>query len=195
MTEGNSHIRAFIAISFPKEIKKFLHDLQGKLRKSGIKASWPKPANMHLTLKFFGNVNVSKIDAIKACMIKAVAGIPIHSLSASGIGVFPSVQNTKVIWSGARGQTDVLEKLVNRLEDIFFEDMEIKRENRRFSPHLTLARIKQPIYPKTMIKLLQEFKDFHSDDFVVSEIKFFQSELISSGAVHKIIFSVPFIKK
>ncbi|MBC8439045.1 MAG: hypothetical protein H8D87_05100, partial [Deltaproteobacteria bacterium] len=81
----------------------------------------------------------------------------------------------------------------NRLEDIFFEDTEIKRENRRFSPHLTLARIKQPIYPKTVITLLQEFKDFHSDNFVVSEIKFFQSELLSSGAAHKIIFSVPLI--
>ena len=193
MTQGNSHIRAFIAISLPKEIKKFLYDLQGKLGKSGIKASWPKAETMHLTLKFFGNVNVSRIDAIKACMIKAVEGIPIHSLYASGIGVFPSVKNTKVIWSGTRGQTDVLEKLVNRLEDIFFEDMEIKRENRRFSPHLTLARIKQPIYPKTVITLLQEFKDFHSDNFVVSEIKFFQSELLSSGAAHKIIFSVPLI--
>ncbi|MBC8441166.1 MAG: RNA 2',3'-cyclic phosphodiesterase, partial [Deltaproteobacteria bacterium] len=129
MTQGNSHIRAFIAISLPKEIKKFLYDLQGKLGKSGIKASWPKAETMHLTLKFFGNVNVSRIDAIKACMIKAVEGIPIHSLYASGIGVFPSVKNTKVIWSGTRGQTDVLEKLVNRLEDIFFEDTEIKREN------------------------------------------------------------------
>ena len=193
MNKDNNQIRAFIAISIPKEIIKFLHDLQGKLQKSGIKASWPNPANMHLTLKFFGHVNVSKIDAIKSCMIKAVAGIPIHSLSASGIGVFPSVKKARVIWTGTRGQTDVLEKLVNRLEDIFSEDMEIKKENRRFSPHLTLARIKQPIYPKTVIKLLQEFKDFQSDDFVVSEIKFFQSELISSGAVHKIIFSVPLI--
>ena len=194
MSEENSHIRAFIAISLPKEIKNFLHDLQGQLRKSGIKASWPKSATMHLTLKFFGNVNISNIDAIKTCMIKAATGIPSHTLSVSGIGVFPSVKKARVIWSGTRGQTDILGKLANRLETILFEDLGIKKGNRRFSPHLTLARIKQPIFPKTMIRLLQEFKDSFSDDFFVSEIKLFQSELTSSGAVHKIIFSAPFIE-
>ncbi|WP_299977898.1 RNA 2',3'-cyclic phosphodiesterase [Desulfobacula sp.] len=192
MNDDNSHIRAFIAISLPKEIKKELHGLQEQLRKSGIKASWPKPEAMHLTLKFFGNINISKIDAVKTCMTKAVTGVSIHSLYVSGIGVFPSVKKARVIWSGTKGQTNVLEKLANRLEVTLFEDMGIKKENKSFLPHLTVARIKKSIFPKTMIKLIQEFKNFHSEDFFVSEIKFFQSELTSSGAIHKIIFSIPF---
>jgi len=191
MNDDAHHIRAFIAISLPKEIRKFLKDLQRQLRASGIKASWPKPETMHLTLKFLGNISISKLDTFKTCMARAITGIPIHTLSVSGIGVFPTVKKTRVIWFGIRGQTDILEKLANRLEFILFEEMEIKMENRRFSPHLTIARVKKPIFPKTMIKRLQEFRDFHSEEFFVSEIKLFQSELLSSGAIHKIIFSVP----
>ena len=192
MSGSHHHIRAFIAISLPKEIKEFLHDLQGQLYKAGIKASWPNPATMHLTLKFLGNIKPGKLDSIRTCMMKAVTGIPIHTLSASGIGVFPSVKNTRVIWSGTRGQIDILEKLASRLESILFEDLRIQREKRRFSSHLTVARIKQPVYPKKMIKLLQEFENSCSDDFLVSRIKLFQSKLTSTGAVHKTIFCVPF---
>jgi 2'-5' RNA ligase len=192
VNDDNRHIRAFIAISLPKEIKKFLKDLQGQLQTSGLKASWPKPATLHLTLKFLGNISVGKLDTSRTCMTRAVTGIPVHTLFVSGIGVFPTVKKTRVIWSGTRGQTDILEKLVNRLEVILFEEMGVKKENRRFSPHLTIARVKKPIYPKTMSKLLHEFKDFYSEDFLVSEIKLFQSELLSSGAIHKTIFSIPF---
>ena len=194
MNDDNRNIRAFIAISLPKEIKKNLKDLQGQLQTSCLKASWSKPAAMHLTLKFLGNVSISRLDAFKTCMTRAVTGIPIHTLSVSGIGVFPTVKKTRVIWSGTRGRTDILEKLVNRLEVILFEEMGIKKDNRRFSPHLTIARVKKPISPKVMIKLLQEFKDFHSEEFFVSEIKLFQSELLASGAIHKTIFSVPLLR-
>lgn len=183
----NSNIRAFIAISLPEGIKNYLKDLQKKLQKSGIKASWTRPEAMHLTLKFLGNISVSKIDPIKKCMEQTRTGILGHTLSASGIGVFPSAKNARVIWSEIRGQTDVLEKLANRLELILFEDMGIKKENKRFSPHLTIARIRQVVFPKTMVKLLYEFKDFKSEDFLVSEIKLFQSELKPSGAIYKTI--------
>lgn len=191
MTDDCHHIRAFIAIPLPKEIKKNLKNLQGQLQTSGLKASWSNPDTMHLTLKFLGNISINMLDAFKTCMTRAVAEIPVHTLFFSGIGVFPRGKKVRVIWSGTRGQTDILEEFFHRLELILFEEMEIKKENRKFSPHLTIARVKKPIPPQTMIKLLQEFKDFHSDDFFVSEIKLFQSKLLSSGAIHKTIFSIP----
>ncbi len=195
MKDDNNYIRAFIAISLPKEIKTFLHDLQIQLRISGIRSSrvsWAKPEMMHLTLKFLGNVKISRLDTIKSCMRLAVTGIPTHTLSAAGVGVFPSIKKARVIWSGTRGQTDVLERLSNRLDDIIFDELGIKKNTARFSPHLTVARIKKPIFPKTIIQLLHEFQDYCSNDFLVSEIKLIQSRLTSSGAIHKIIFSAPF---
>lgn len=194
MSDDRHHIRAFIAISLPEPIKFFLQTLQGELKKSGVKASWPNPGSLHLTLKFLGNVNIGEIDTINACMKKAVTGISTHTLFSSGIGVFPSVKNARVIWSGTRGQTDILEKIVTRLEVLLFEEMGIKKENKRFAPHLTLARVKSPVSPKIMIRLLQEFKDFCSEDFLVSDIQLFQSKLTSSGAIHKFIFSAPVVE-
>jgi 2'-5' RNA ligase len=147
---------------------------------------------MHLTLKFIGILPAGKIDPLKTIMTRAASHIPVHTLSAAGIGVFPSVKNARVIWSGTRGQTDVLETLANHLEISLFKELGIKKDNRRFAPHLTLARIKHPIFPKKMVRLLQEFKDVQSDAFLVSEVKLFQSELTGSGVVHKLIFSAPF---
>ncbi|CCK82503.1 MULTISPECIES: RNA 2',3'-cyclic phosphodiesterase [Desulfobacula] len=191
MNSDNRHIRAFIAISLPDEIKGFLHDIQKQLRKSGIKASWPKPAAMHLTLKFIGAFPVSKIDTLKTIMIREAGRIPVHTLFAAGIGVFPSVKNTRVIWSGTRGQTDILENLANQLENSLFKEMRIKKNNQRFAPHLTLARIKQPVFPKKMVRLIEDFKDVQSDEFRVSKVKLFQSELTACGAVHQLVFSAP----
>jgi 2'-5' RNA ligase len=192
MKNDNRHIRSFIAVTLPNEINDWLQDLQKQLKKSGIKASWPRPVTLHLTIKFLGNILLSDVEIIKKTMIKTVAGIPVHTIYASGIGVFPSIKKARVIWSGIKGQTDVLEGLTTRLEDTLSRDLGFKRDPRKFFPHLTLARIKQPIFPKAMDRLLQELKNIRSDDFSVSEIKLYQSELTSSGAIHKFLFSAPF---
>ncbi|MBT3386997.1 MAG: RNA 2',3'-cyclic phosphodiesterase [Desulfobacula sp.] len=192
MNSENNHIRAFIGISLSKEAIISLRYLQKQLKTYGIKASWPRPETMHLTLNFFEKININKIDMIKACMTRAAAKTTIHTLSLSGIGAFPSIKKPRVIWSGTSGQIDVLGKLVDRLSINFFEDMGIKKENKRFLPHVTVARIKQPISHKSMMKLFQTFKGFGPKDFLVSEIKIFQSVLQPSGGViHKIIFSAP----
>ncbi|WP_300457970.1 RNA 2',3'-cyclic phosphodiesterase [Desulfobacula sp.] len=192
MKNDTPHIRSFIAISLPNRINKWLQDLQTQLKKSGIKASWQRPATMHLTITFLGNVRLREIERIKNAMTQAVEGIPIHTMYASGIGVFPSIKNARVIWSGTKGQTDVLEKLATRLEDTLTRDLGFKREPGKFFPHLTLARIKKPVCAKTMARLLQAFKNIRSDDFSISEITLYQSKLTSSGAVHKFLFSAPF---
>lgn len=191
MKSDDTYIRTFIAISLPKEVKADLQTLQWQLQKTGIKATWPRPASMHLTLKFIGNVETNKIFNIKRCMEKAIKGMIGFTLSAEGIGGFPSVRNARVIWAGTSGQTDVLKKLSTRLEDALLKNLQIKKEQ-RYSSHLTVARIKKPVFPKRMSAIFERFKTFHSKDFFVSEITLFQSELTSSGAVHKKLLSIPF---
>lgn len=182
-------VRAFIGITIPEDIKKTITAFQVQLQKNGISASWSKPDTMHLTLKFLGNVTAGQIESIKSVMARAAEGISTHSLSFSGIGVFPSVSHPRVLWTGTRGETRILEKLANQIDTILFEEIGIFKENRRFSSHLTLARIKQRIDPKRMINLIQAFRNFDSREFLISDIQFFQSELKSSGAVHRILFS------
>ncbi len=185
MTEGRGQIRSFIAIQIPDTVKALIRDLQGKLKKHGIHASFANSENLHLTLKFLGNIHSEDIKILEKSMDKAVTGILPHTLFASGIGVFPSVKHTRVIWSGIRGETDILEKLASGLESVLFKEMGLKREEKKFRPHLTLARIKKPVAPDTVIKLIKAFENFQTPDFLVSGIGLFQSELSSFGAIHK----------
>ena len=115
-------------------------------------------------------------------------------LSAVGIGVFPSVKNARVIWAGIRGHTDLLENLAVQLNKALNEQLGLKLEKRRFSPHLTLVRVKQKIAPAKMVQLLEKFTEDQSDKFFVSDLNLFKSELKANGAIHSKIFSVPIIK-
>lgn len=193
MVNKTPHIRAFIAISLPEEIKDDLGGLQTQLRKSGIKASWTHPDTLHLTLKFLGNTNIGQIEKVKMCMENAVKAIPRHRLSASGIGAFPSVKNPRIIWAGIDGQTDVVKKMANHLEEGLYDEFGFKKEKKMYFPHLTLARTKQPVFKKRMVRLQHLYKSFQSKDFLVSKISLYQSELRSSGAVHIKIFSTSFL--
>lgn len=193
MKEDCEHIRAFIAIQIPDTVKALFRDLQGKLKKFGIHASFPNPETLHLTLKFLGHIPPGDIGTIQKSMEKAVAGILPHTLFASGIGVFPSVKHTRIIWSGIRGETDSLEKLASGLDPILFKEMGVRKEEKRFRPHLTLARLKKEIAPEAVIKMIKMFENFQTPGFSVSGISLFQSELSSSGAVHKQISFIRFL--
>lgn len=192
MTGNRQPIRSFIAIKLPDFIKFSLQVLQVKLSESGIKASFPNPETLHLTLKFLGDILPGDLDAVEKCMEKAVARINPHALFASGIGVFPSVKHTRVIWSGIKGETDILEKLVHELDAFLLKDMGLKREEKRFNPHLTLARIKERIPQDFIIKMIKDFENFCTSDFSVIGISLFQSELMPSGAIHREITFTPF---
>lgn len=193
MKQTEHHIRAFIAAVLPEPVKAFLVRLQKDLKKDDIRASWPRPETMHLTLKFLGDVPEDQIQGIQFCMADAVKH---HTrpiiLSAGGIGVFPSVKNTRVVWCGVGGQTHHLATLARELNRGLKAHLGLKQEKKRFSPHFTLARIikKQRVPPEKMVALMQKFSNRQSENFDVSQIKLFKSELKSTGAVHTELFSI-----
>ncbi|OGR25188.1 MAG: 2'-5' RNA ligase [Desulfobacterales bacterium RIFOXYA12_FULL_46_15] len=193
MKEDPGHTRSFIAIQIPDTVKALFLDLQGKLKKSGIHASFPSPETLHLTLKFLGHISPGDIGTIEKSMEKAVTGILPHTLFASGIGVFPSVKHARIIWSGIQGETGNLEKLASKLDFILLKAIGVKKEEKRFRPHLTLARVKKEVAPESVIKMIKTFENFQTPGFSVSGISLFQSELSSSGAVHKQISFIHFL--
>lgn len=182
-------IRAFIAVRLPDPVIQWLSGIQHQLKQSRIKASWPKPKTLHLTLKFLGDIRSDQVDAIQACMNNAINDLPPFFLHSNGLGCFPSVKRARVLWAGVGGQTDVLESVVRQLDQNLNKAIGMKRDKKRFSPHLTLARIKQPLSPKKVIHLMQDFKNEKSEAFKVESIKLYKSTLTSSGAIHEKLFS------
>ncbi len=189
---SEKEIRCFIAVSLPDQTKKWLSSCQRQLQDTKMNASWPKPATLHLTLKFLGLTPIDRIREIKSCMTRITARMHPFCLYASGLGVFPSVKRARTLWAGIRGQTDHLEKLAKDLDHELLNAVGLKTEKGRFSPHLTLARVKHPLSPKKVISLMQDFEKLRSDEFHVMKIDLIKSTLTRHGAIHEILFSVPF---
>ena len=95
-------LRCFIAISLPEELKAKISGIQEKLKAAGADVSWTRPEGMHLTLKFFGEIEDKRIPKIEKALDTAVDGISAFSLSVSGMGTFPDMRRPRVIWIGLK---------------------------------------------------------------------------------------------
>ena len=181
--------RAFIAISVPGHVKKELIRIQALLKKEKIHAAWPRPDAFHLTLKFLGNIREETVSRILGAMKPLRGTYPDLELTAGSLGVFPGIKKARVAWAGIGGQTDRLAELFHTLETNLAL-IGIKKEKRRFSPHFTLARIKQPVRPEKWIGLMDQCKQMRTPPFPVQQIHLFESRLNPAGAVHTRLFSV-----
>ena len=202
--DNNKKIRAFIAISFPKKVIIHLKDIQTHLQTYKFKASWVKPSNIHLTMKFLGDIPVKTIHNINQSIHNAVLEFKKEnkglSLSVKGIGVFPSVEKPKIIWAGIqpdiqldtnpdiKGQTSSLENM-HSLLNRHLGKTGFKKDKKQFSPHVTLCRLKQSESEKRIAQIIKNHEDFTSDYFNVNSIILFKSQLTPSGAIHTQLFS------
>lgn len=175
--------RAFIAIELPDEITAFIHKIQEGLRSYGLKARWVRPKNIHLTLKFLGDINNEDIKKAGDAIISAASENVSMSLGAKGIGFFPGVKRSRVIWTGITGQTEELTDLQKTL-DGKLEAIGFPKERRPFKGHLTIARIKRKIDARRLVDAMKEFGRFESKTFIADEVILFKSELKPSGAVY-----------
>ena len=180
--------RAFIAIELPDEISAFIHKIQEELRSYGLKARWVRPENIHLTLKFLGDINNEYIKKAGDAIISAASENASMSLGAKGIGVFPGVKRPRVIWTGIVGQKKELADLQKTL-DGNFETIGFPKEKRPFKGHLTIGRIKGKIDARRLVDAMKEFGRFESKTFMADEVVLFKSELKPSGAVYTKLMS------
>ena len=156
---------------------------QGRLRVAGVDASWSRAEGMHLTLKFLGEVTDQKVPEIMSSLQKAAEGIGPLGLSVSGIGAFPNPKNARVVWIGLAGDIEKLTRLQVAVENAMVL-LNIAREERKFTPHLTLGRIKYIRSSDRWLKTLEEIKDISLPGFEVTSVSLMKSELKPSGAVY-----------
>ncbi|MFQ6001979.1 MAG: RNA 2',3'-cyclic phosphodiesterase, partial [Anaerolineae bacterium] len=137
-------IRTFVAIELNEEIKSELTRVQEMLKEkiATPHLRWVNPANVHLTLKFLGNVPLDRIQEITAALREACIGLSPFIMGVSGIGCFPSTNNPRVIWVGVQEETGRLKRLQERVEERL-AGLGFKPEPRPFHPHLTLGRVRK----------------------------------------------------
>jgi 2'-5' RNA ligase len=189
MIGAGSIVRCFIAIELPPDVFRVLQDLQtclGKGRERGAK--WVAPGGIHLTLKFLGDVPAERIAPIGSAMERvAAAGTPL-ALHLAGAGCFPSAERPRVLWVGMAGDTERLAKLQARMQAAMAE-LGFPREARLFTPHLTLARMRDLASAEDLARLGPAVRALSVPrvGFTAGEVALIRSDLLLSGAVYTIL--------
>lgn len=176
-------MRLFIAIELPLEIKQGIARVQEQLRKSGADANWTRPEGIHLTLKFLGEVEEAKAAGIIEALNGACRGAGPLGLEIAGAGAFPNGKAPRVLWLGVTGDVVKLAALQASVEDAM-ANRGFEREERRFSPHLTLARIRFPKPRDNWPQKIESFRDVNLGGFEADHISLMKSELKREGAVY-----------
>jgi RNA 2',3'-cyclic 3'-phosphodiesterase len=178
--------RVFVAIKVdPGEyLTKWISSLHKALEKESIK--WTEAENLHITLAFLGDTEESVIKKLSIALKKRCEGSGKFELTLRGAGVFKSLKDPRVIWTGI----DSSEKLtaLNLLVHYSLEDSGIESENRPFMPHLTLGRIRSLSPNSGLDELIQKNKAVELQKTEVKEIILYESILLKTGAVYKPLY-------
>jgi RNA 2',3'-cyclic 3'-phosphodiesterase len=183
-------IRAFLAIELPEALRPGLAQVQEELKRSRADVRWVAVNNIHLTLKFFGNVPDEEIDTLALAAREAAAETAPLQLQATVAGAFPSPNAPRVVWLGLGGDLVPLTQLFYRLEKAFAA-LGYPPETRAFSPHLTLGRVKSPANRERLAKLLANLPPVDWPPFEVKELILFQSVLSPKGSKYTPLKMIP----
>jgi 2'-5' RNA ligase len=180
--------RLFIAIELPAETRHTISEHITQLRQAcpDVRASWTRADNMHLTLKFFGDVAVSRLDTLSQALIRAVSRTDEFDLVIEGCGVFPPRGKPNVLWIGISPQTaPACLRLYQAIEDECAQ-VGFKRDERKFHPHLTIARLRHPAGARDLANLHQATQ-FEPIALKVNSVCLIRSELSSSGSRYTVV--------
>ncbi len=136
-------IRCFVAIRLDPALRPAAARIQAELGRTRVAVKWVEPENLHLTLKFLGEVPARQTDRIVAVLEQACRGQAPFELELAGLGAFPGARAPRVVWIGVRDGLAALAALAGRVEDALVA-LGFEREARPFSAHLTLGRIREP---------------------------------------------------
>jgi len=182
-------MRAFIAIELPTEIKDALSGIQEKLKAEKTKVSWVNPQNLHLTLKFLGEISCKQLNEIKQIITEIAKTSPGFKIKLEAAGVFPNLHAARIIWIGDGQAPLELKQIIQQLE-IRLTDSGIPQERRDFQPHITIGRVKSRLIPSDLKKALEKIeKDITGAgwDFDCREITLFESTLGPAGPTYRIL--------
>jgi len=179
-------IRAFIAIPLEPAGTEAIRRIQARLRaRLPDIIRWTNPEQVHVTLKFLGNIDMKQAPEIAQAIQRAIAQSEPFPLHIEDVGCFPNARKPNVLWAGLGGNREALLKLQGNIEtetSIFCEH----QEERAFQPHLTLGRVRNGKFreARMMAERLQEIKQEPVAEWTVRQVHLMQSELGPDGARH-----------
>jgi RNA 2',3'-cyclic 3'-phosphodiesterase len=182
-----ARVRTFIAVELSPRVLARAAGLVDALRVVDATINWVRPEQMHLTLKFLGDVPDTHLPDVCRVVRQAAAGCEPFEISCRGAGAFPDSERPRTLWIGIREGAEELKALQAAIDDAFKKELGYSKEPRGFHPHLTIGRVKQasPEGRERLSRLIAEHSEFDADLAVVDEVVTFASFLDRKGPRHE----------
>jgi 2'-5' RNA ligase len=181
-------MRAFIAIDLPESLHTALAEAQQDFRYACPEARWTRPEGIHLTLKFLGQISDAQTQQVVDAL-RQIGPFAPFSVEVRGFGFFPQERRPRVLWAGVVAPPGLAE-LAARIES-GMEKIGFAREDRAFSPHLTLARFQVPRPQPALLAAVAGRARASLGDFEASEFFLFESKLSPQGAQYRKVMRFP----
>ena len=186
-------LRLFVAVTLPADAREAIARVIQGLRAADLTGvRLVDPDGVHLTLKFLGNVDSSRVPALTGALDAVGEGAAPFALHLRGVGVFPDRRSPRVLWAGVSGDTEVLAALARRVDDAC-ANVGFAREQRPFSPHLTLARLRDRASADERQRagtLLADIGPAPGESFAVEAFHLIRSTLTPSGPIYDTVHTV-----
>jgi RNA 2',3'-cyclic 3'-phosphodiesterase len=190
-------LRLFVALQIPDSIRNDYSALIDDLRRLDVNASpkkpkWVRPENLHVTLKFIGHIDPSKLDPIRTALTNVHSPQQVQ-LNFRNVGFFPNAKRPRVIWGGMESSNN-LAPLANAV-DQQIAALGFPAEERTFTPHLTLARLDPPGIASELRNAIEKHATRDFGVLHTSEFHLIESKLKPSGAEYTTLQSFSFVSK
>ena len=181
-------IRSFIAFDIDSEpIIRRLFEVQKTLVNTGANLKIVKPQNIHVTMRFLGNISPNMVDSIYEELEK-VSFTPFE-IELRGLGAFPTLKYARVVWTGIKKGAEELEDISDQLEPRL-QRLGFKPDRKGFSPHLTIARVRSGRNKTELIRTIQEFEDYQFGMIKASCLRLKKSVLTPEGPIYSTLREV-----
>jgi 2'-5' RNA ligase len=180
-------IRTFIGVDVGQDIRDRAVTLQETLARSSNDVKWVEPENLHITLLFLGEVDDREVPAVCRAVSTQLEDQPAFSLTVEGVGSFPNARRPRILWIGVGDGTQELCKIHDLLEPPLLALGCYRREERKYTPHLTLGRVKSERPADRLSEAIAKQSGWHGGQTGVKEIQVMSSTLGPKGPEYAVL--------
>jgi len=184
-------LRTFVAVEITQSIRSRADELIAALAGTSADVNWVEPHNLHLTLKFLGDVQQQEIARLCQAMARGAADVKPFELDVGGAGAFPNAARPRTVWLGAAAGAEPMVVLHDRVEAALAK-LGYREEHRRFQVHLTIGRVRGAGAGIAELgSLLQQHADFSAGRMTVGKVTLFASTLTPDGPIYEVLGTAP----
>ncbi len=179
-------MRTFISVELTDEIRGKIAETIEKLRLTNTPVKWVEEKNLHITMKFLGEVKESEVEKLIAIVEDNVKGISFFNVKYEGMGTFPASTSPRVVWIGTSKGGEELKIIADSLE-ASLSKAGFKSEEREFTPHITIGRVKERKNIPELLKAIEKVKNSKFGEMLVDHISIMKSTLTPKGPIYEVV--------